>query len=85
MDSMVNAIVRSDVTEGGGEEFFVPVSDISEKIKRANTFQDEGGHETWYGCGMFAGTSSPLQKKGKMNFVHISHVYRWWWRSRIRR
>ena len=40
MDSMVNAIIRSDVTEGGGEEFFVPVSDISEKIKRANTFQD---------------------------------------------
>ena len=65
MDSMVNAIVRSDVTEGGGEEFFVPVSDISEKIKRANIFQDEGGQETSYGCGMFAGTSSPLQKKEK--------------------
>jgi hypothetical protein len=40
MESMVNALVRSDVTDDGDEESFVPVSETSEKIKRANTFQD---------------------------------------------
>ncbi len=83
MDSMVNAIVRSDVTEDGGEEFFVPVSDISEKIKRGNTFQDasvESNKEVTRLHMDVACLQVPPQlckkKEGKMNFVHISHVYR---------